>query len=104
VVIFDRVREYTNLHPKRDLKENVNNALNSTLSRTFNTSGTTFMVLLMLFIFGGEVIRGFSFALMIGVLVGTYSSLFNATPVAFDFIMMRQKKDDKKAVAKSKKK
>lgn len=96
VVIFDRVREFTNLHPKRDFKENVNNALNTTLSRTFNTSGTTFIVLLMIFIFGGEVIRGFAFALMIGVLIGTYSSLFNATPIAYDFIKMRERKNELK--------
>lgn len=84
VVIFDRIREYRGLYPKRDLAENMNNALNSTLARTFNTSMSTFLVLLAIFIFGGETIQGFVFALMIGVIVGTYSSLFIASPIAFD--------------------
>jgi SecD/SecF fusion protein len=86
VIIFDRIRENIGLFPKRDLKTNMNTALNATLSRTFNTSGTTIGVLLIIFLFGGEVIRGFAFALMIGVAVGTYSSLFNATPVAYDLL------------------
>ena len=84
VVVFDRIREYTNDHPKWSLSEKVNGALNSTLSRTLNTSLTTLLVLLAIFIFGGESIRGFMFALIIGVLVGTYSSVFIATPVMFD--------------------
>jgi SecD/SecF fusion protein len=92
VIIFDRIRENTMLYPKRDLKTNINNALNATLSRTFNTSGTTIAVLLIIFLFGGEVIRGFAFALMMGVAIGTYSSLFNATPIAYDLIMRQQKK------------
>jgi SecD/SecF fusion protein len=65
----------------------MNMALNSTLSRTFSTSLSTFFVLLMIFLFGGEVIRGFTFALLIGVVVGTYSSLFIATPVVYDTVM-----------------
>ncbi|MBS4012983.1 MAG: protein translocase subunit SecDF [Bacteroidetes bacterium] len=96
VVIFDRVRENLNLFPKRDLKTNVNLALNATLSRTFNTSGTTAIVLLIIFFFGGEVIRGFSFALLIGVIVGTYSSLFNSTTIAYDLINWSEKKNKKK--------
>ncbi|MDA9294251.1 protein translocase subunit SecDF [Flavobacteriaceae bacterium] len=84
VVVFDRIREYTNDHPKWSLSEKVNGALNSTLSRTLNTSLTTLLVLLAIFIFGGESIRGFMFALIVGVLVGTYSSVFIATPVMFD--------------------
>jgi len=85
VVVFDRIREYLNLHPKhRDTEEVINNALNSTLSRTINTSLSTFIVLLIIFLFGGEVIRGFVFALMVGVAVGTYSSLYVATPVMID--------------------
>ena len=84
VVIFDRIREYLVLYPKRDEKENLNNALCSTLMRTLNTSGTTLVTLLAIFIFGGETIRGFVFALIIGVVVGTYSSLFIATPLAYD--------------------
>ena len=84
VVVFDRIREYTNEHPKWTLSDKVNGALNSTLSRTLNTSLTTLLVLLAIFIFGGESIRGFMFALIVGVLVGTYSSVFIATPVMFD--------------------
>jgi SecD/SecF fusion protein len=84
VVIFDRIREYRTIHPKRDLKENINDALNSTLTRSFNTSMTTLVVLLAIAIFGGEVIRGFSVALIVGILIGTYSSLFVASPVVYD--------------------
>jgi SecD/SecF fusion protein len=87
VIIFDRIREYNVLHPKRELKTNVNEALNATLARTINTAGTTGVVLLAMFIFGGEVIRGFTFALFMGVVIGTYSSLFNATPIAYDLLM-----------------
>ena len=84
VVVFDRIREYVNEHPKWSFNTTVDSALNSTLSRTLNTSLTTLIVLLAIFIFGGESIRGFMFALIIGVLVGTYSSVFIATPVMFD--------------------
>ena len=84
VVVFDRIREYTSLHKRANQTEVVNNALNSTLSRTLNTSFSTFLVLLTIFIFGGESIKGFSFALMIGVLVGTYSSVCIATPSVVD--------------------
>ena len=86
VIIFDRIREYSGLFPKKDMRENMNAALNSTLARTLNTSGTTIMVLLAIFLFGGEVIRGFAFALLMGVLVGTYSSLFTASPIAYDLL------------------
>jgi SecD/SecF fusion protein len=86
VVVFDRIREYFKLYPKRERSEVYNLALNSTLSRTFSTSLSTFVVLLAIFLFGGEVIRGFIFALLIGVIVGTYSSLFIATPVVFDTV------------------
>ena len=86
VVVFDRIREYLGLYGgKREDKQLVNDALNSTLSRTINTSLSTFVVLLTIFIFGGENIKGFVFALMIGVLVGTYSSIFIATPSVLDF-------------------
>ncbi|MCB0401368.1 MAG: protein translocase subunit SecDF [Flavobacteriales bacterium] len=85
VVVFDRIREYLGLHKKQDMHEVVNSALNSTLSRTINTSLSTIFVLAMIFVFGGEVIRGFSFALLIGVIVGTYSSLCIASPVMYDF-------------------
>ena len=84
VVVFDRVREYMGMHKRREIQTVMNDALNSTLSRTINTSMTTFFVLLVIFVFGGEVIRGFMFALMVGVLVGTYSSLFVASPIMLD--------------------
>ncbi|MFH0866670.1 MAG: protein translocase subunit SecDF [Bacteroidota bacterium] len=96
VIIFDRIREYQTLYPKRELKSNMNDAINSTLSRTLNTSGITFMVLLAMFIFGGEVIRGFTFALMIGVLIGTYSSVLNATPIAYDTIQWLERRKARK--------
>ncbi|MFC2118582.1 protein translocase subunit SecDF [Bacteroidota bacterium] len=84
VVVFDRVREYSNLYKKRDKESILNLALNSTLSRTFSTSLSTFFVLLAIFLFGGVSIRGFIFAMMIGVVVGTYSSLFIASPIVYD--------------------
>ena len=86
VVVFDRVREYLGLYKKRERTEIINTALNSTLSRTFSTSLSTFVVLLTMFILGGETIRGFIFALMIGVIVGTYSSLFIAAPIVYDTV------------------
>jgi SecD/SecF fusion protein len=84
VVVFDRIREYSVLHKKSSAVQVVDRALNSTLSRTINTSLSTFLVLLTIFIFGGESIKGFAFALMVGVVVGTYSSLFIATPLVVD--------------------
>ena len=84
VVIFDRIREYRTLYPKRDRAENINLALNATLSRTFSTSMSTFVVLFAIFCFGGASIRGFVFALLLGVIIGTYSSLFIASPIAFE--------------------
>jgi len=84
VIVFDRIREFRGLYKKRPRAEVMNLALNSTLSRTINTSLTTILVLLSIFIFGGEVIRGFVFALLIGIVVGTYSSLFVATPIVYD--------------------
>ena len=84
VVVFDRIREYRSLFRKRENKENMNLALNSTMSRTFSTSLSTFFVILAIFVFGGEVIRGFTFALLVGIVVGTYSSLFVATPIAYE--------------------
>lgn len=84
VIIFDRVREFLNYNSTKDFKGLVNKALNSTLSRTINTSATTLVVLLAIFILGGETIRGFVFAILVGILVGTYSSLFIATPVLND--------------------
>jgi SecD/SecF fusion protein len=86
VVVYDRIREYLLLYPKRDRKEIINMALNTTLSRTFNTSMSTFVVLLTIFLLGGAAIQGFTFALMVGVVVGTYSSLFIATPLVYDTV------------------
>ncbi|MEX2595479.1 MAG: protein translocase subunit SecDF [Salibacteraceae bacterium] len=85
VVVFDRIREFIGLHKRKDHEIIFNDALNSTLSRTINTSLSTLVVLLMIFFFGGEVIRGFVFALIIGIVVGTYSSLFVAAPIVLDF-------------------
>ena len=97
VVVFDRVREYKGLYPKRELLSNMNNALNDTLSRTFSTSMSTFVVLLAIFCFGGETIRGFVFALMLGVIVGTYSTLCVATPIAYDIQEAISRRKEKKA-------
>jgi len=91
VIVFDRIREYLNAGKKTDQNVLINNALNSTLSRTLNTSLTTLVVLIAIFLFGGEAIKGFSFALLIGIVVGTYSSLFVATPLIVDFT--KAKKD-----------
>tara|TARA_B100000900_G_scaffold407278_1_gene419696 strand:- start:1195 stop:4158 length:2964 start_codon:yes stop_codon:yes gene_type:complete len=95
VVVFDRIREHMGIFKKKDFNELVNSALNSTLSRTINTSITTFFVLLVIFLFGGEVIRGFMFALMVGVLVGTYSSLFVASPIMLDTMNKSEEKNKK---------
>ena len=97
VVVFDRVREYKGLYPKRDLKQNMNDALNHTLSRTFSTSMSTLVVLIAIFCFGGETIRGFVFALLIGVVVGTYSSLCVASPLAYDIQEAIARRKAKKA-------
>ena len=86
VIVFDRVREYLDYNSSPDFKGLVNKALNTTLSRTINTSATTLVVLVAIFIFGGETIRGFVFAILVGILVGTYSSLFVATPAMADAI------------------
>jgi SecD/SecF fusion protein len=84
VIIFDRIREYLGLHESWSLEANINKSLSSTLGRTINTAGTTFVVLLAIFLFGGDSIKGFTFALMIGIIVGTYSSLFIASPIMYD--------------------
>ena len=95
VVIFDRIREYKELHPKADFKKNVNEALNSTLSRTMNTSLTTLITMLAIAIFGGEVIRGLAVALIIGIIIGTYASIFIATPIMYDVTRKAEKKNQK---------
>ena len=84
VVIFDRIREFAGIHTKWNYTEVVDKALSSTLGRTINTSLTTLLVMLAIFFFGGDSIKGFMFALIVGVVVGTYSSLFIATPIMFD--------------------
>lgn len=96
VIVFDRIRENNKLFPKRDHAENINSAIGSTLGRTINTSGITLVTLLIIFLFGGEMLQGFIFAMLIGVAVGTYSSIFVATPIAYDLIMLSEKKKDKK--------
>ena len=104
VVIFDRIRENVGLHPKNSWKTNMNSAVNSTLTRSFNTSGSTLVVLLAIFIFGGDTIRGFIFALLVGVLAGTFSSVFLSSP--FAYVLMKGSKKDKEIeeAADSKKK
>ena len=96
VVIFDRIREYKELHPKADFRQNVNEALNSTLSRTMNTSLTTLVTMLAIAIFGGEVIRGLAVALILGIVIGTYASIFIATPIMFDVTKKAEAKAAKK--------
>jgi len=95
VVIFDRVREYNTLYSKRDRSQNINDAINATLSRTFSTSMSTFVVLLAIFVFGGESIRGFVFALLVGVVVGTYSSMCLAPNIAFAIQKAQERRKEK---------
>ena len=95
VVIFDRIREYRTLFPKRPLEQNINEALNSTLSRTINTSVSTLLVLIAIAIFGGESIRGFSVSLAVGVIVGTYASIFIGTPIMYDLNRKKLAKTEK---------
>ena len=102
VVIFDRIRENVGLHPKSSWKTNMNNAVNSTLTRSFNTSGSTLVVLLAIFIFGGDTIRGFIFALLVGVLAGTFSSVFLSSP--FAYVLMKGEKKDLEIEDNTKKK
>ena len=96
VVIFDRIREYKELHPKADFRQNVNEALNSTLSRTMNTSLTTLVTMLSIAIFGGEVIRGLAVALILGIVIGTYASIFIATPIMYDVTKKAEAKKENK--------
>ena len=92
VVIFDRIREYRTLHPNTDIKTNTNQALNATLTRTVNTSVSTLVTMLAIAIWGGESIRGLAVALILGILIGTYASIFIGTPVMYDATIARQKK------------
>lgn len=91
VIIFDRIREYVGLYPKRDRKRVMNDAINNTLSRTFSTTFTTIIVLIAIFIFGGETIRGFVFAMLFGIMFGTYSSVFVASPITYEIHKRRNK-------------
>ena len=99
VVVFDRIRETIGLYPKRDRYQVINDALNSTLSRRFNTSLTTLVVVLCIFILGGSTIRSFTFAILLGIIVGTYSTLFVATPIAYE---IQKRKINKKAAEAAK--
>lgn len=92
VVIFDRIRENRTLYPKRNITETINDSLNSTLGRTINTSLSSFLVILCIFILGGDTIRSFTFAIMLGIAIGTYSSIFVATPIAWKMLYSKQKK------------
>jgi len=94
VVIYDRIREYLPLYRKRPTHEVYNMAINSTLTRTINTAATVFFVLIVIFLFGGEVIRGFIFALLFGVVFGTYSSIFISTPVLYETTRKQREKSD----------
>ena len=101
VVVFDRVREYRKLYPKQDLSTTFNKALNSTLARTMMTSITTLLVLLVIFFLGGDSIRSFIFAMILGVIIGTCSSLFIASPVAYAITKaLGKRKEDKKKASK----
>ena len=97
VIVFDRIREWIGLYPKRPMKELYNSAINSTLGRTMNTSLTTIFVLFVICLFGGEMLRGFAFAMLFGIIVGTYSSIFNAAPLVYDLFNMKKRKDEKKS-------
>ena len=92
VIVFDRIREEVANHPQADRYEVINGALNSTLSRTLNTSFTTFLVMIIVFAFGGATMRSFTFAILLGILFGTYCTLFVATPIAYEVAKRRREK------------
>ena len=89
VIIYDRIREFLKKDDKKELSELINDSINSTLSRTLKTSGTTLLALISIYIFGGEILKGFSFALIWGILIGTYSSIFVASPILIYFKVKR---------------
>jgi SecD/SecF fusion protein len=99
VIVYDRIREDSRLHPSFTKEQTINTAINQTLSRTVMTSLTVFLTILILFIFGGEATKGFAFAMLIGVITGTYSSIFVAAPILVDFAKKRPlgKAEEKKA-------
>lgn len=98
VVIFDRIREYRTLYAKRDLRTNINDAVNSTLSRTINTSSSVLIVLIAMVLFGGDTIRGFCAAMIVGTIIGSYSTVFIATPVVYDMSKAKLSKQKMKEV------
>jgi len=89
VIIYDRIREFLKKDDKKELSELINDSINSTLSRTLKTSGTTLLALISIYFFGGEILKGFSFALIWGILIGTYSSIFVASPILIYFKVKR---------------
>jgi SecD/SecF fusion protein len=101
VIVFDRIRENVGLYPKRDRQTVMNDAINSTLSRTFSTSMSTLVVLIAIFVLGGETIRGFVFAMLFGIAIGTYSSVFVASPITYEIYKRLRKKEN--AVVEAKK-
>lgn len=103
VVIFDRIRENIGLYPKRKREDIMNESLNETLSRTFSTSASVLVVMIAIFVWGGETIRGFIFALLIGTILGVYSTLFVAVPIAHDLVLRKLAKKAKKEAAELKK-
>lgn len=94
VIIFDRIREFIGLYPKRERAQVMNESINAMISRTFSTSFSTILVLLIIFIFGGETIRGFIFAMLFGIVIGTYSSIFVAAPVTYELYKRKAKKEE----------
>ena len=99
VIVFDRIREEIGLHPSADRFEVINGALNSTLSRTLNTSFTTFLVMLIVFLFGGTSMMSFTFVILLGVVFGTFATLFIATPIAYEVAQSQRAKQAKKQQA-----
>ncbi|MFA6862757.1 MAG: protein translocase subunit SecDF [Dysgonamonadaceae bacterium] len=100
VVVFDRVREYRNLYPKRNLFDLINDSLNATLARTINTSVSTILVILMIFFFGGDAVRSFVFAMLIGIVVGTATSLFIAAPIAYNIMTRKDSTESEVVITK----
>jgi len=96
VIVYDRIREYLHLHPKQNTMKTYNDAMNSTLRRTFSTSLTTLIVLVAIFMFGGTSIKGFIFAMLFGIFIGTYSSVFVATPIAYDSLKKKKRIEEEK--------
>jgi SecD/SecF fusion protein len=103
VIIFDRIREYLRLGTSHDKVKIFNDAINDTLSRTIITAGTTLLVVIVLLIFGGEVLRGFAFALFVGIVVGTFSSIYIGAPVVYEMDRGEKKEEKKQTAVQAKK-